>query len=227
MMFRFLKELFTSDNLLQQAFEATAEMLREDYRMFKESVNTLRHSDTAELQIDIFAADKRINKYEREVRRKVLTHLALTQPGDVSLGLVLISVVIDVERIGDYSKNIAELAQAHPMPLHGFKYEQRLSEVEAAVDKKFRSVAEAYSKSDKKLASKLMKEHKKVANWCDSVVTELITCPPDDILVGHAVVLTMYIRFLKRISSHLTNIVSSVVNPFPRIGYRYKGKSNK
>ena len=34
----------------------------------------------------------------------------------------------------------------------------------------------------------------------------------------HAVVLALYIRFLKRIWAHLTNISSSIVNPFPRIG---------
>ena len=221
-MFRFLKELFTADNLLQQAFASTAEMLREDYLMFEESIKSLRESDSGELGIDIYAADKKINKYEREVRRKVLTHLAMAQPGDVGHGLVLISVVIDVERIGDYTKNIAELAQAHPKALHGFKYEEKLVEVEKIIDEKFQNVTEAYATSDEDMATELMKQHKDVSNWCDSVITELITNSPSEIMVGHAVVLAMYIRYLKRISAHLTNIVSSVVNPFPRIGFRYK-----
>ena len=223
-MFRFLKDLFTSDNLLQQAFAATAEMLREDYLMFEESIKSLRKSDSGELGIDIYAADKKINKYEREVRRKVLTHLALAQPGDVSLGLVLISVVIDVERIGDYTKNIAELAQAHPKALYGLKYEDKLVEAETNIDEKFRNVTEAYATSDIDLATELMKQHKDVSNWCDSVITELMTDPPKDISARHAVVLAMYVRYLKRISAHLTNIVSSVINPFPRIGFRHKGK---
>ena len=223
-MFRFLKELFTSDNLLQQAFAATAEMLRDDFLMFEESVKSLRHSDTGETQIDIYAADKKINKYEREVRRKVLTHLAMAQPGDVGLGLVLISVVIDVERIGDYTKNIAELAQAHPKRLHGFKYEDKLAKAEKNIDEKFKNVTEAYSQSNETMAAELMRQHKNISNWCDSVIEELMTSPPDDILTGHAVVLAMYVRYLKRISAHLSNIVSSVVNPFPRIGYRYKDK---
>ena len=36
----------------------------------------------------------------------------------------------------------------------------------------------------------------------------------------------LYIRFLKRISAHLMNIASSVVNPFDRIGFREKDPSN-
>ena len=30
----------------------------------------------------------------------------------------------------------------------------------------------------------------------------------------------LYLRFLKRISAHSRNLISSVVNPFDRIGYR-------
>ena len=48
-------------------------------------------------------------------------------------------------------------------------------------------------------------------------------------LIGHedpglpcneAVSTALYVRFLKRISAHLMNIASSVVNPFDRIGFR-------
>ena len=221
-MFEFLREMFSSDNLLQQAFDASSEMIRDDYAMFKESVNSLRRSDSSELKFDIYAADKKINKYEREVRRMVLTQLAIAQPADVSPGLILISVVSDVERIGDYTKNIYELATAHPKRLDAKQYEERLQEVEQTITKKFKQVNEAYAKSDEELAIHLMAEHKDISHWCDLVNNELIISPPTDIAVGDAVTLALYVRFMKRISSHLTNIVSSVVNPFPRIGYRSK-----
>lgn len=224
-MFRFLRGIFQTDNLLEQCFDATAEMLHEDFVMFEESVRSLRHSDSAELKFDIFAADKKINKYEREVRRKVLAHLAVARPVDVAPGLVLISIVNDVERIGDYTKNITELAQAHPKRLHGLTYEEKLVEVERKIMDKFTQVTRAYEKSDEELAARLMLEHRDISRWCDSVVNELIkTSGDENIHVGHAVVLALYVRFLKRISAHLTNVVSSVVNPFPRIGYRLKDR---
>ena len=37
---------------------------------------------------------------------------------------------------------------------------------------------------------------------------------------NEAVTTALYVRFLKRISAHLMNIASSVVNPFDRIGFR-------
>lgn len=226
-MFGFLKELFSSDSLLETAFEETQEMLREDFRMFEEAIRSLRHSDTAELKFDIFKADKRINKYERAVRRKVLAHLAVSKPGDASACLVLIAVVSDVERIGDYTKNIAETANSHPARLTCDKYEDRLSEIEELITNRFKSVSEAYVNHDEEMATNLMVEHSKISQWCDEVVTDMIVSPPPDIPTGTAVAMTMYVRFLKRISAHLTNIVSSVVNPFPRLGYRRKGNEEE
>ena len=226
-MFRFLRELFTGDDLLKESFDATAEMLIADFNMFSESVRTLRHSDTADLKFDIYAADKKINKFEREVRRKVFAHLAVAHPVDVAPGLILISVVSDVERIGDYTKNIAELAKAHPTRLHGYIFEDKLLEVEEKITRRFQQVAEAFAQSDEELATRLMDEHRDISTWCDSVVNQIIIGPTEGLFVGHAVVLALYVRFIKRVWAHLTNIASSVVNPFPRIGYRYKDVKDK
>ena len=74
--------------------------------------------------------DKKINEFERDVRRKVMTHLAIGGKEDIGSGLVLVSVVIDIERIGDYTKNIYDLAVNHPKKLHGGSIEERLSEIE-------------------------------------------------------------------------------------------------
>jgi phosphate uptake regulator len=47
----------------------------------------------------------------------VLKHLAVTGGMNIIPGLILTSVVIDLERIGDYTKNITDLAVAHPRRL--------------------------------------------------------------------------------------------------------------
>jgi hypothetical protein len=36
----------------------------------------------------------------------------------------------------------------------------------------------------------------------------------------------LYLRYLKRVSAHLKNIASSVVNPFDRIGFRGDHREN-
>ena len=74
--------------------------------------------------------DKKINEFERDVRRKVMTHLAVGGKEDIGSGLVLVSVVIDIERIGDYTKNIYDLALNHPKKLTSGSLESTLNDME-------------------------------------------------------------------------------------------------
>ena len=71
---------------------------------------SLREMDINELEIDIHDRDIEVNKYTREVRRNVLSHLTVAGTDDLYSGLLLVSIIIDVERIGDYTKNIVEMA---------------------------------------------------------------------------------------------------------------------
>jgi phosphate uptake regulator len=50
---------------------------------------------------------------------------------------------------------------------------------------------------------------------------ELIT-GEDKLDKPEAVTLALYVRYLKRVGAHLNNIASSIVNPFPRIGFKPK-----
>ena len=92
-MFKQIFEIFKSDSLYEQALTECHEMLEIVREMFNESINSLRNSDTAEIPIDIYAMDKKINEFERDVRRKVMTHLAVGGREEIGSGLVLVSVV--------------------------------------------------------------------------------------------------------------------------------------
>ena len=129
-MFKQIFEIFKSDSLYEQALSECHEMLDIDLTMFKESIKSLRESDSADINIDIFAMDKKINEFERDVRRKVMTHLAIGGKEDIGSGLILVSVVIDIERIGDYTKNIYDLAVNHPKKLNGGSLEDCIAEIE-------------------------------------------------------------------------------------------------
>lgn len=111
--------LFKKDNLYHQALQQAYAMLDADWLMYEASVESLRQSDTGEIKIDIFAKDKEVNAQERDVRRKVLTHLVISGGADLTSGLILVTVVTDIERIGDYTKNIYDLSRQHPPRLRG------------------------------------------------------------------------------------------------------------
>jgi len=219
-MLKELQKIFQRKGLMEQAVEASREMLKHDWEMFDEAVKSLRESDTAEIAINIEEKDIRINKYEREVRKKVLTHLAVNDVSDLNIGLVLISIVIDIERIGDYTKNIVNLAQNYPGRLIFESWEPDLKNIEVTISKNFGVLIQALEQSDETQAKNLLDELWKIKKQCDAFNIALLNNDKYDLKVSDAVALALYLRYLKRVASHLMNVATSIVNPFHKIGYR-------
>ncbi len=218
-----LKEVFDllrKESQLKQAFDRSHEMLLEDQEMFLAATSSLREHDDARIDIDIFAKDQLINAYEREVRRKVFTHLTLNRESSLNAGLVLVSVVIDIERIGDITKNIVDLALGHPGKLGCGSYEPDVRKIETTVKTMFSLLIEALPTSEPTKAKEVMSEHWWIARRIDEILNALISTGDSSLKCCDAVTTALYVRFLKRISAHLMNIASSIVNPFDRIGFR-------
>jgi len=219
-MFKQIFEIFKSDSLYMQALNECHEMLDIDLSMFKASIKSLRKSDSAEINIDIFEMDKKINEFERDVRRKIMTHLAVGGKEDIGSGLVLVSVVIDIERIGDYTKNIYDLALNHPKKLNGGSVEDRLSQLEKISLKLFEDTINSFKKQNIKKSRDLMGYYKtNISSQSDAITNDIIKGKVKDLNIGSASAVGLYSRYLKRISAHSRNMISSVVNPFERIGY--------
>lgn len=225
-----IKELlgvFQSNSLMERAFEQSYEMLDITHEMFKVSKKVLRNSDTNEFTYDINGQDSKINKFQREVRKDVFNHLAMAGSEDLSSGMILASIVIDLERIGDFTKNIVEIAQNHPQRLHAGEFEDDLITLERAVEDTFGRTIYCFKNSDEKAAFNLLKEYKWMSKAFDAKIQSLMRGEDSTLTTGSAVALAIYLRALKRIFSHLRNVTSSVVNPFHRIGFKPKKKKKK
>ena len=219
-MFKQIFDMFKSDSLYEQALLECHEMLDIDKEMFNESINTLRNSDTADIPIDIYAMDRKINEFERDVRRKVMTHLAISGREDLGSGLILVSVVIDIERIGDYTKNIYDLACEHPKRLNAGSYEDKLASIESATKDFLNNAIEVFKNQDIDSARKLMMDYKTdISSTSSEIVNDIVSGRNNDFSPEQAGALCLYARYLKRIAAHSRNLVSSIVNPFERIGY--------
>lgn len=219
-MFKQIFNLFKSDSLYVQALEECHEMLDIDLKMFQESINVLRNKDNSESSFDIRKADLKINEFERSVRRKVMTHLAVSGTDDLGSGLILISVVTDIERIGDYTKNIYDLSKFYTKKLNGHDLESDLSNVEEKVVSLFQNSIKAFKDQDLELARQLMKDYKESISKQSDKITNDIISGKLSMDADTATAVAMYSRYLKRIGAHSRNLISSVVNPFERIGYR-------
>ena len=218
-MFKRIREIFGGKSLIEDALADSWAMLETDKQMFDASVRSLRQQDSSEVEIDIYEADRKINQIQQEIRRKVLTHLAVSGSMNLSIGLGLVSIVIDIERIGDYTKNIYELAKLHPSRLSGGEWENDVKVTESAVSRHMGSLSEALRGSDVELANQIIKDMSMVKAHCDQSVMRLIKGNTESVDKREAVSLALYMRYLKRVASHLQNMATSIVNPFDKIGY--------
>ena len=218
-MLRELLAIFKKDSKLDEAFRRSYEMLDITRDMFLKAKRSLRETETNQLDTSVYKQDKRINKFEREVRRDVLQHLAITGREGLSSGLTLVSIIIDIERVGDYTKNILDLAENHATRLHAGVNEENLKRVESAVDEAFVRVRRVLETSDEEEAMVFIKDYIWLNPLCDQRVTEYIKEMDQSVSSGDSVALALYFRYLKRIHSHLRNIATSVYRPFHKIGF--------
>jgi len=134
-MWKELKQIWTSDDLLSEAWNLTYEALNIDAEMFDDAVDTLWGDSKIATHKLIFKKDKLVNKYERDIRRKVITHLTVQKGEGLAAGLVLSTVIVDVERIGDYIKNIVDLTEVHPDELKDDKNEFYITRYRKSIKK--------------------------------------------------------------------------------------------
>ncbi|MFH1532744.1 MAG: PhoU domain-containing protein [Pseudomonadota bacterium] len=218
---RFLELFLGKQTLLDDARNETTLMITTDRRMFDLVLMAVHEDIHDHLRSRIAAMDKEVNEKQREVRRKVFAHLSISRGNDLLQGLELITAVIDLERVGDYTKNIAELVEMVPGVLNFGEQQAAFDKVEALVIEIFNLTTDAFVRSDIDAARKAMSRYNQLSMICDKTLENIVGELKDtDSLEKRKVVLVLLLRYFKRVGAHLKNIATILVNPFHRIGYR-------
>ena len=214
--------VWRKEDLLSEAWEQSLEMLDLSHNMFVKAVKKSKKQENLSVLKQLKNRDKEINKYQREVRRKIITHFSLQNNiNDISSIMVLMNMVIDIERIGDYSKNILDLAIYFPEKLNTKILHPELHEIEQVVKSRFDKTVDTIKTEDVELASKLIKGFKKqVTTASDRIVNNIISGELNIESGSESAAIVLYARYLKRIGSHLKNITTTVINPIDSIGYQ-------
>ncbi len=208
------------ESLCDEAWRSCLAMLRKSHGMFRDAVASLR--EEGPLQTDIYARDRELNKFERLVRRNIVTHLAISTDPDINTALVLTAITMDIERIGDYTKNIVELAAAHRGVFRGGEIQSEIEGIETTVCRMFDDLIPSLENSDENRSRQILGDHQIVADRVEDCIRDLVAGRVLGTDSGAAVTAALYLRFLKRVSAHLKNVATSVVNPYYRIGFREK-----
>jgi phosphate uptake regulator len=191
--------------------------------MFQLSFNCLINCDD-KLACNLSEEDVRINKYEVQIRNEILEYLAINRSPNLNASLIISSIVIDYERIGDYCKNIAQLTLLFPAKLNDDEYMKIINHMKVSILGAFDLTYQAFQKDDKNKAKKVIKGHEGLKNLHSALVQKINENKKLD--ANKAIVYASLASYLRRISAHLKNISSGVINPFPELGFK-KGRYGK
>ena len=128
-LFKDIVQLWNSDDLLSQAWDESYDMMVLSNEIFIKAIKYLRKNESIETIKTLKKRDAEINIFQQDVRRKVVTHYAVSQNlEDLPSGLVLLNMVVDVERVGDYTKNILDLSLYYPDTIRAEDFSKDLAE---------------------------------------------------------------------------------------------------
>ena len=220
-LFNDIIKIWKSDSLLSQAWEDSISMLNLSHAVFLKSLDSFNSNDSKEEVRALKREDKKINDFQMTVRRKVLTHFSLeTNSRQVPNGLILVDMVVDIERIGDYCKNISDLTIMNKEVINYGDLSDDLTSMELEVKSRFSSTVQVIENQDEDLARSLIENYKQtVSSVSDKIVEGIIGGNVQFESQSQSASLVLYSRYLKRIGAHLKNITSTVVNTYDRIGY--------
>ena len=220
-MFKTILRLLRKENLLEQSKDLLLEMLREDLGMFEDSVKCLWKDEGISID-EIRERDREINRHVRDVRKKILTHLAFSGTTGQETCLVILNIVRDIERIGDHTKDITYLATNYPVKFEAGIFKEELKDFERTVKERIAMLEEIIAGEESDKARQLAATHRRMDKTYRKMLDKLVNEEDTDLTKGQSVLLALYLRYLRRIDGHVFNIASTEVNPFHRVDFKMK-----
>lgn len=217
-MLRELIKIFRADDPLREIGNRFAEMLTIARELtFRAGKIYFEGQESPEERSWIYEQDVRVNVLERTIRKQVTAHLSLSgNTLDLPYCLLLMSLVKDVERIGDYAKNLTEIGEFFMGPLPEDDRVAELREIRIGVESAFDGLSNILDQSDLEVVHRLIQQGKQIARRCDALVTKTAQSSYDASTTAAVVLAT---RHYKRIGGHVLNILSSVVMPLHKVDY--------
>lgn len=175
------------------------------------ALRALSKRDTS-IAEDVRRSDRRLDTLEAEVDALVVRMLALRQPvaNDLRMVIAMLRSASDIERIGDYAKNIAKriptLSQMPVSPVT--RSVTRLGRLTQAM---LKDVFDAYADQDVEKAIVVWEADEEVDELYTSVFRELLTYMMEDPrYITSCTHLLFIAKNLERIGDHATNIAETL-----------------
>lgn len=216
-MFKNLLDFWKGKDFLTSIFSDFGSMLKDAQEMFGMVCQDLMgNKSSPALKEKIYDVDKKINLLEKDIRKRIIEHLSIQPAVDMPMSLLMMSVVKDAERLGDYSKNIYEVSSITKRPFDRETYNRLFNNMDKAIIKMFDDTKKAFIKSDEKTARDIFAAERKIVKRCDNIIEEIAKTTLN---ANQAVTFVLIARYFKRTTAHLTNIATSVILPISELDF--------
>jgi len=200
---------------LKQLQEDVLEMGEITSQSVKDVLAAFETSDGA-LAERVIANDDKIDKLDRSIESQCVTLLALEQPMAKDLRIITTSfkMITDLERIGDFTVDIAEQIVAMGKPIHIPVSAAKFNELVANVKSMVSDSIDTYAHGNVELARTFEARDDEIDALFRDIVDNMVNalaqgkCSPA--AAGDVARLLYIIRYLERIADHAVNIGNRV-----------------
>lgn len=188
-------------------------MLEDGRHIFDAAANALvGGTDPEAIRQDLFSTDARINAAEQQIRRQIVVHGTVHGARSFPSLLVLMSLAKDAERIGDYAKNLFDLAVLAP-DLGGDEEVARLVSLKDRISEVLGRTRAIYEAQEAAQAREALELCGTLQDECDANLVRAVRSE------GCGAGLALASRYMKRVSSHTGNVLTSLVMPLHKIDF--------
>jgi len=168
-----------------------------------------------DVNADLRGTDRKVNQLERSIRRELAVHASVFGGIDTPAVLVYMSIVKDAERVGDYAKNILDLA-LDGASFGGLADIDDWRRIGMAISRLIGESGEAFRTRDTERCRALQVRSDEMLRMFDRHVSALVR---GEDTAPQAVARALAYRYFKRVVAHLMNLVSAVIMPLDRLDF--------
>ena len=190
-------------------------MIADARHTFDLAMNAVTGGAVETVADEVRRTDRQINLTEIEIRRELLVHISVHGTADAGEMLVFMNMIKDLERIGDYNKNIFDLA-LEGVSFTGAEDLEQILGFRDELSSRIALMGEILDTRDEDRARAYIERGDQLRREFDGLVNELVHATAPALI---AVPRALLYRFLKRVAAHCANVATAVVMPVDRLDY--------
>ncbi len=198
-------------------------MIADARHTFDLAMNAVTGGAVETVADEVRRTDRQINVTEIEIRRELLVHISVHGTADAGEMLVFMNMIKDLERIGDYNKNIFDLA-LEGVSFSGAEDLEQILGFRDELSSRIALMGEILDTRDEDRARAYIERGDQLRREFDGLVNELVHATAPALV---AVPRALLYRFLKRVAAHCANVVTAVVMPVDRLDYFDEGDDTR